>query len=233
MPHKPASRGSARESQYELDVGFSTGQTAAVPVAAPRVPLQSRAVKTRGALLTAAAREFAARGYAGTTSKSIADRARVATGSFYQYFESKDVVLRELAAMRLGEIGQRTVALLERGESGPAPTRERLGAVVGLVMDLHREDPALHAVMTERRHADPQLEAIWGAGERALVERIAALLERWGAAADPLARAFVVFGLVEGSVHAHVLGHPVVPDDRFTTALVDALVCIVGPAANP
>lgn len=211
------------------------GRLPRVPVATPRarVPLQPRAVKTRGALLSAAAREFAARGYAATTSKSIADRARVATGSFYQYFESKDVVLRELASMRLAEIAQRTVALLEPGERRPAPAREQLAAVVGLVMDLHREDPALHAVMSERRHADPQLEAIWAAGEHALVQRIAALVERWGNAKDPLASAFVVFGMVEGSVHAHVLGHPVVSDDRFTTALVDALACIVGATTNP
>lgn len=213
-----------------------------MPDVAPRVPSQARAVRTRARLLDAATREFAVHGYAATTSKSIADRARVATGSFYQYFASKDVVLRELSATRLAAIAQRSVALLD-----PDPTdvhaatangdavafaRARLAAVVAMVMELHRENPALHGVMTERRHADPELDAIWSAGERALVERIAGLLERWGTAGDPLASAFVLFGMVEGSVHAHVLGRPMVSDERFTTALVDALMCIVQPTTS-
>lgn len=211
----------------------------AVAVSRTRVPSQQRAVRTRALLLAAAAREFSAHGYAATTSKSIADRARVATGSFYQYFTSKDVVLRELAATRLAEIASRSLALVDHDPAAIAGTtgaiaRERLAAVVAMVMDLHREDPALHAVMTERRHADPELDAIWSTGERALVERIAALLARHELGPDPLARAFVVFGMVEGSVHAHVLGHPLVSDERFTAALVDALMCVVGSVVpNP
>ncbi len=207
-----------------------------MPVAAPRVrvPSQPRALRTRAQLVDAAAREFSARGYAATTSKSIADRARAATGSFYQYFASKDVVLRELAATRLARIAEASRVLLDDADGRAAMSLEasrlRLRAVVELVMALHREDPALHAVMTERRHADPELEALWTAGERALVERIAVVLSRWGDGPDPLARAFVVFGMVEGSVHAHVLGTPVVSDERFTAALVDALLRIVGIA---
>jgi AcrR family transcriptional regulator len=209
-----------------------------VPAVATRVPSQARAVRTRALLLDAARREFSVRGYAATTSKSIADRAKVATGSFYQYFTSKDVVLRELAAARLATIATRSLALLEH-EPGDLATssraeviaiaRTRLGAVVAMVTDLHREDPALHGVMTERRHADPELDALWTAGEHTLVQRIATLLERWHATPDPLALAFVLFGMVEGSVHAHVLGTPVVSDERFTAALVDALLRIIHP----
>ena len=202
-----------------------------------RVPSQPRAVRTRALLLDAAAREFSLRGYAATTSKSIADRAGVATGSFYQYFASKDVLLRELSATRLAAIAQRSLALLDQPSASAQmhsasveQVRDRLAAVVALVTELHRENPALHAVMTERRHADAELDAIWSIGERALVERIAGLLERWGWADDPLARAFVLFGMVEGSVHAHVLGRPMVSDERFTAALVDALLSIVRPA---
>ncbi len=203
-----------------------------------RVPSQERAQRTRDALLRAGDREFSARGYAATTAKSIADRARVATGSFYQYFTSKDALLRELAARRLATIAERSLALLERdpepAQAGELESvaRARLRAVVELVLELHREDPAMHAVFTERRHVDRELDAQWSAGEREVVHRLAALLERWATAADPLARAFVLFGMVEGSVHAHVLGEPMVSDERFVAALVDALACVARPAGN-
>ncbi|HWB79902.1 MAG TPA: TetR/AcrR family transcriptional regulator [Nannocystaceae bacterium] len=198
-----------------------------------RVPSQERAQRTRDALLRAGDREFATRGYAATTAKSIADRAKVATGSFYQYFTSKDTLLRELAARRLSTVASRALALLEveppKGAKLEVVAREQLRAVVEIVMDLHREDPAMHAVLTERRHADTELDALWRTAEREIVQRLAALVERWGSAKDPLAQAFVLFGMVEGSVHAHVLGEAMVSDERFVAALVDALSTIARP----
>ena len=203
------------------------------PTARVRVPSQSRAIRTRQALLAAAERDFSERGYAATTAKTIALRADVATGSFYQYFASKDAVLRELAAQRLAGIAERSLALLESAPPGGTVSieqaRTRMRAVVGLVMDAHRDDPGLHAVLTERRHADRELDAITSAGERHMVERIAALLERWGATGDTLAKAFVLFGMIEGSVHAHVLGQSVVSGPRFVAALVDALLQVALP----
>ncbi|MFO0636844.1 MAG: helix-turn-helix domain-containing protein [Nannocystaceae bacterium] len=67
-----------------------------------RVPSQDRAVQARAALLSAAAREFSQQGCAATTAETIARRAEVATGSFYQYFVSKDALLQELAQQPRG-----------------------------------------------------------------------------------------------------------------------------------
>jgi AcrR family transcriptional regulator len=211
-----------------------------MPAAAPktRTPTQDRAVRTRGALLAAAEREFSTRGYAATTAKSIADRARAATGSFYQYFSSKDEVLREIAAARQAGVIEKA---LERIEAAPvlatdarallADVRQRMRAVIDALIAYHAADPGLHAVLTERRHADPELDAITTAGERQLVERTAALLERWGHRGDRLATAFVLFGALEGAIHAHVLGHQMVPDERFVDAMVEALIRIALPAS--
>jgi AcrR family transcriptional regulator len=193
-----------------------------------RVPSQPRAVRTRAGLVNAAAREFSAKGYAATTAKTIADRAQTATGSFYQYFTSKDEVLRELASTRQRDLIEQALARLEPSTLS-RDSRQRLRNVVALVMDYHASDPGLHAVVTERRYADPELDALLSGGERQLLERVAELLGRWGFAGDRLATAFVLLGTIEGAVHAHTLGHAAVDDARFVSALVEAVARIAGP----
>ncbi|MFW6051143.1 MAG: TetR/AcrR family transcriptional regulator [Myxococcota bacterium] len=205
--------------------------------AAPvRVPRQSRGRRTRRRLVEAAQAEFSERGYAHATASSIARRAGVATGTFYQYFQDKDAVLHELAADRMEGIRDRVMAIMQEAAPAEAPVlpvaRARMRAVVEAVVDYHREDPGLHAVLTERRHADPSLDALTGHAEHTLVAQIAELLRGFGRREDAEATAFVLFGMVEGAVHAHVLGRPVVSDERFNRALVDAMVRIALPTSE-
>ena len=178
--------------------------------------------------MEAAQIEFSERGYAAATSRTIATRAGVAIGSFYQYFRDKDAVLLEIARERYAAVARDSLGQLEVAPPteavGLVEIRARFRAVVALVIDFHRRDPGLHAVLTERRHADPALDALTSEAERSLVERVAELLDRWGYEGDRLATAFVLFGMVEGSVHAHVLGARVVDDERFLDALVEALI---------
>jgi AcrR family transcriptional regulator len=212
-----------------LTSGSFYGSFSFVPEVA-REPKQERARRTREALLRAAQIELSTRGYQGATAKSIAEAAGVATGSFYQYFVDKDAVLRELAEVRFARIAELSLAALEIDERAPSePAVEaavRMRRVVELVVAYHREDPGLHAVLAERRHHDRELDTMTSRAERALLGRIVALLARWNHPGDHEAVAFVLFQLVEGAVHAHCLGHAMVDDERFTRALVDALVRI-------
>ena len=64
-------------------------------------PKQARSLLKRDALLRAGELEFETHGYEGATSKSIAQRAGVATGSFYQHFANKDELLLEIASNRM------------------------------------------------------------------------------------------------------------------------------------
>jgi len=199
-----------------------------------RVPSQGRAVRTRAALVEAAAGEFAASGYAATTARSIAERAQAATGSFYQYFTCKDEVLRELAAARQDDLIGRALAPVETVAPGPLAIhdmRAYLRAVIEIVVAYHADDARLHAVITERRHADPALDELITAGERRLLTRITAVLARWGHAGDPTATAFILLATLEGAVHAHVLGRPVIDDHRFIDALAEGLLRIALPTA--
>lgn len=192
-----------------------------------RTPTQARATRTRQALLEAAAAEFSERGYAGATARSIAQRAEAATGSFYQYFNDKDEALLEIYVLRLARVREQAQALLDAMPSDAAPSKDRtrsaLNAIVQLVVDLHRDDPKLHAVITEREHADLRMREHTHQAMNELVQAVAGMLKHMGYQGDVLARAFLIFSLVEGSVHAHVLGEPVVSDRRFKRDLVDAL----------
>ncbi len=187
-------------------------------------------MRTRAALVDAAQREFSRCGYAATTARTIAKTAGVSTGSFYQYFVDKDAVLRELGRERFEGIARRVLGALTPPEThlaDVAPDEDRVRAqlreVIVAVVEYHQEDPGLHAVLTERRPHDPELDAVTTTGEKLLVHKVAELLASWGHRGDAEATAFVIFGMVEGSVHAHVLGHSMVSDERFFAALVDAV----------
>ena len=199
-----------------------------------REPVQSRAHKTRAALLRAAASDFNARGYTQTTTKTIAERAAVAAGSFYQYFADKDAILRELALTRMLGLRDRIDAIGIPELSGP-PTRasvERasrapLRAVLAELMAYHRVEPGLHAVLSERRSADPELDAMTSLSEQGFVDRLEITLTRFGFSGDRRATAFVLFAMIEGAVHSHVLGTRVVSDKRFGDALSAAVMAVV------
>jgi AcrR family transcriptional regulator len=58
--------------------------------------VERRKARTRAGLLAAARELFASRGLEGTTIADIAERADVATGSFYNYFSTKAALLEAL-----------------------------------------------------------------------------------------------------------------------------------------
>ncbi len=201
-----------------------------MPTNEVRVPQQDRARRTRASLLEAARAEFSRHGYAKTTARSIAKQAGVATGTFYQYFADKDATLTELLDVRLQQVRDRIMGLVAKVEA-PHDVAAQLNDVVSMVIELHRDDPGLHAVLTERRAHDAALDALQLDSEKLMVAQVATLLRLWSGsdARDHEATAVVVVGMIEGSVHAHVLGHAMVDDDRFHAALVDALVRVATP----
>jgi AcrR family transcriptional regulator len=202
-----------------------------------RVPIQSRAHKTRSLVVAAARRAFAEHGYAATTAKTIAELARVGTGTFYHYFPDKDAVLAEIC-------GERTQYLATEVEKITAPmpstssvenlledARKRLVRVVRLSLDYHRDDPGLHAAIEERRGVDPAIQRLMLESEATSLRRMESALALWGHDGDRQASAFMMFMLLEGAVHAHVLSQPIVSDERLVDALVEALLRIALPSS--
>jgi len=203
-----------------------------------REPIQLRALQTRRCLLEAAEHEFGHRGYDATTAKTIAERANSATGSFYQYFTSKDQALREIAAGRYAEIVTRVLASLADTPDPGGETarvlreiRSVMWRVVDVTLAWHVAHRGLQKVINERRSVDPALDAMIKEGELQMIARVAALLRTWGQRGDVEAIAYVLFNAVRGAVQAHVIGGAVVDDKRFATAAVDAMIRIALPAS--
>ena len=116
-----------------------------------RATAPSRAQKkaeTRGALKRAALACFAEHGYRETQVGDIAKRAKVAHGTFYVHFETKEALVDEL----LGEFNQALVARLEsawqeHGAADPERTARRLAEVC---LEHWSEERQLLAAFAER-----------------------------------------------------------------------------------
>jgi AcrR family transcriptional regulator len=89
----------------------------------------------RLAILAAAKRLFAARGFYGTSVSDLAREVELPVGSIYTYFESKEAVLRTVIEEGWDEF----LLSLESAIAGPGKPEERLGLIV------YRFLPALFA----------------------------------------------------------------------------------------
>ena len=108
-------------------------------------PKTRRGWKTREKLLEAAEMEFGEKGFHEAAITGITQRAGVALGTFYVYFESKEEVFRALVA-HMGELTRHWIS--ERvGKSPDRVTAERRG--VKAFIEFVREHGNLYQIVSE------------------------------------------------------------------------------------
>jgi AcrR family transcriptional regulator len=93
---------------------------------------------TRGRILTAARRSFAAHGYDATTNRDIATEAGVTTGALYHYTASK----ADLYGQVYGQVQDAVYAELEKAFVHD-DFIDRFRAVLAAAVELNRRDPSL------------------------------------------------------------------------------------------
>ena len=111
----------------------------------PKVPRTERGRRTLRAILDAAAAEFGERGFHDTGITQITQRAGVALGTFYTYFESKEEVFRALVR----DMSHATRAHVAEAVRG-APDRlaaERIGLAAFIAFT--RRHPELYRIIEE------------------------------------------------------------------------------------
>ena len=119
----------------------------------------------RGRLLDAAEELFASHGFAGTTTRQIAERAGVSTGMVFYHFPSKEALLETLLAERSPQADLEAIL-----DAHPGAPREALAELARAVDDtvahrgdvlrimLHGEDEATTTLF--QRYVDNAVEAL-------------------------------------------------------------------------
>lgn len=160
-------------------------------------------------MINAAQQCFAEHGYENSTAKVIAACAGVATGTFYQYFDNKDDMLRVIADERLNTLYEEVPTTKDRvllaEYDGKSNTQQVFQQVLALIYDFHAQAPELHRVLEQRRGLDASLEALLNSIEARLQERILQFVKSFNTDAPELI-ALNLFAMAEGIVHQHALG---------------------------
>ncbi|MEO9601244.1 TetR/AcrR family transcriptional regulator [Parasphingorhabdus sp.] len=117
-----------------------------------KTPRTERGRKTMRAILDAAAIEFGTNGFGETSIVSITQRANVALGSFYTYFDSKEEVFRALVQDMSAQVGEHAATAMSDEEN--ALERER--SALTSFLQFAREHKEIYRIIDEAEFVDPE-----------------------------------------------------------------------------
>jgi AcrR family transcriptional regulator len=103
----------------------------------------------RESILRAALDSFVERGFYGTSIPEIAERAEIAPGTIYHYFDSKEALVNTLYRTWKGHVAQRVLAVFPQG----APTREQFRVIWNEIVAFAQAEPTAFAFVELHMHA--------------------------------------------------------------------------------
>lgn len=179
----------------------------------PSTPLTARGVRTRSGLVKAARALFEKHGYLDTNVGDIAKRARVAHGTFYTYFSSKEEIFAEVADSLLVDFQR---ALRDEPDVGDHPDlSERIERANSGYLRAYQENARMMAVLEQVATFNPRLATIRRASRRFWVQRNTEAIQRWkdrhliDPEIDPEYAASALGSMVDRSAYVWiVLGEP-------------------------
>jgi AcrR family transcriptional regulator len=136
-------------------------------------PLTGRGHARRAAILDAARRVFEAKGFLETRVTDIATEAKVAQGTFYTYFDSKDAIFQAVAARVAGDM------IIELGANRPHAdaTYERTYAAMQRFVDSYRRNAKIVGLIEQVGTFTPEMQRIRLQVREAHVDRMARAIE--------------------------------------------------------
>lgn len=201
------------------------------------LPLGTKAIRTRDALLASAYKQFATNGYQATSVAEIAKHAGVSLGAFYQYFRDRADILLTLVGLGVTE-------QLRENNRRWDPARGRIGLrrIIATFVRAYVDSAEFQAVWEEVSHVDKRMAALrrdlsrlfTGAVEDALTEGAECGLVR--SDLDPASTARALTAMVDRYCYTTYVfdppaeGPPSVDDsvDLLTALWADAIGLVEG-----
>lgn len=143
---------------------------------APTGTRSARGERTRAALVTAARLVFERDGFASAKITDIAKQAKVAVGSFYTYFDSKDAVFRAVIEAIGGELAK------PLPKSISADPFERIEAGNRAYVRVYKKNARILAVMQHRTFEDRGMYELRQRGRKLFIDRAERAIRRLQAA---------------------------------------------------
>lgn len=141
-------------------------------------PRQDRSRRRYLQILAAAAQLFASEGFDATTMDAIASEAGTSIGSVYRFFPNKPAIFRAVASFALAQIRAAVLDAIARAQNPAASWHALLDEVIDRLALIHREDPAVRAMLANLQLYDEFAEHDQRVNAE-LVAATSALLAAW------------------------------------------------------
>lgn len=156
--------------------GKSNGR-AKVAVSTASAPVTARGARTRASLVKAARALFEKSGFLDTNVGDIARRARVAHGTFYTYFSSKEEIFSEVVEALLADFQR--IADDEPLVVHPEMVSERIERANRGYLRAYEQNAKMMAVLEQVATFDPRLAQVRRQTRRFWVQRGSEAIRRW------------------------------------------------------
>ena len=122
------------------------------PASEGKAPRTARGERTLRKILDAALDEFGERGFSEGSIVGITQRADVALGTFYTYFDSKEAVFKALVSDMSAQVRDHVAPVLQAA----ADTLDGEGAALESYLEFARAHKQVYRIIDEAEFADPQ-----------------------------------------------------------------------------
>jgi len=133
-----------------MGVGVQTGEQAS-PASEGKAPRTARGERTLRKILDAARDEFGERGFSESTIVGITQRAGVALGTFYTYFDSKEAVFQELVRDMSAQVRDHVAPVMKDASDALDAERRALEAFLRFA----REHRQVYRIIDEAEFVEP------------------------------------------------------------------------------
>jgi AcrR family transcriptional regulator len=190
-------------------------------------PVQERSRQSVRAILEGAAQVLEQRGYAGTNTDRIAERAGVSVGTLYQYFPNKDSIVMALAFCHAVEGAIALAPLAHEFRERPPPIEEGVRRLVHACTATHSR-PRLHQVLFAETAIPVETQERFKRDSEAVAQELARYLERAPGVKvrDPLLAAHFVLETMASLLHRLVIEPPTGYDEAECEA--ETVAVLVG-----